>query len=93
MRFLKAFAMSFILIVIFVFFGGSLLMNGWGLMAVAAVVIAILATIFMSMSDEIEELKKKLDALEGAGKTQEEGEGQKALSEEVTNEYNSGKDE
>lgn len=93
MRFIKAFAMSFILIVIFVFFGGSLLMNEWGLMAVAAVVIAILAVIFMSMSDEIEELKKRLDALEGAGKTQEEGESQETLTEEEINEHSSGKNE
>lgn len=92
MRFLQAFAMSFILIVIFVFFGGSLLMNAWGLMAVASVVIAILATIFMSMSDEIEALKKRLDALEGAGKAQEEGEGQENPAEEI-NEHSSEKDE
>lgn len=85
MRFIKAFAMSFILIVIFAVFGGALLFeNAWGLMVAAAVLVAILATILMSMSDEIEALRKRVDALEGAGKTQEEGEGQKAPAEEET---------
>ncbi len=85
MRFIKAFAMSFILIVLFATFGGALLFgNAWGLMAVAALVIAILATTFMSMSDEIEALKKRIDALEGAGKPQEEGEGQEPPAEKET---------
>ncbi len=85
MRFIKAFAMSFILIVLFATFGGALLFeNAWGLMAVAALVIAILATTFMSMSDEIEALKKRINALEGAGKPQEEGEGQEPPAEEET---------
>ena len=66
---MKAFLGTFLCIavalVVFLFFGGAMLLqNFWGIVAVAAFVLAVLFSWLMRLENEVEELKKKIKELE-----------------------------
>lgn len=85
MRFLKVFVTSFILVVIFFFFGGYALFSPehiWRFFITVSLIITVLALIFLSMSDEIDGLRKRIEALENMKKTEEGSGGQQAEAKE-----------
>lgn len=85
MRFLKVFITSFVLTVIFFFFGGYALFlpeHIWRFSISIALVITALALIFLSMSDEIEELKRRVETLERTKIMEENGKGRQTGTEE-----------
>ena len=64
-KFLGTFATSLILCYIFLFFGGVLVFgNIWATLVLAALIIAILITVFIHQETKIEELEARINKLE-----------------------------
>lgn len=64
-NFLGTFATSLILCYIFLFFGGTLIFeNFWAILVFAALIIAILITVFIHQETKIEDLEARIKTLE-----------------------------
>lgn len=63
--FLGTFAASFIMCYVFLLFGGALIFeNFWSILVLVALIITILAKIFMHQEIKIEELEARIKTLE-----------------------------
>lgn len=72
-RVLGTFAASLVLIWGFLLFGGGMLLqNTWGALVLCALVVTVLAQLFEGQADRVEELEKRVAALEQALKDKEE---------------------
>lgn len=70
--FLGTFAISLILCYIFLFFGGVLIFeNFWAILVFAALIIAILITVFIHQETKIEELEGRIKTLESKSEPKE----------------------
>ena len=65
MKFIRNFAICFVLIAVFLFLGGYMLLeNVWGAAAVCAVVAAVIISAFAEQQAEIDALKQRIEQLE-----------------------------
>lgn len=64
--FLAAFLGWFVgILVLLIFFGNLIFSNAYALIALAALLLALVTVFVMKLAGEVEELQKRLDALEG----------------------------
>ncbi len=65
MKFLTNFIVIFLLIYVFLFFGGWFLVEHfWGILAICAFVLAVILSIIFSQDEKIEQLEKRIKELE-----------------------------
>jgi len=64
-RFLSTFLVCLVLLWAFMFFGGAMIFeNSWALLAFLALVLTVLVLLFGSISDQMDEMEKRIKALE-----------------------------
>lgn len=70
--FLGTFVICFILIYVFLLFGGAFIFeNIWGVLILIALVMAILITVFINQETKLEELEERIKNLESENKPKE----------------------
>lgn len=67
--FIATFAIILVILVIFLFLGGALILEHfWLMVVIVAFVVALIVFAFMKLSDRIDELEKKLEIIESEKK-------------------------
>ena len=73
--FLAAFAGWFVAILVLIMIFGNMIFNNiYALIAFAALILAVFTILHFELSEQVEELQKRLDALEGKGHAAEKSE-------------------
>lgn len=65
MKFITTYIMILILCYILVFFGGWIAFNFYGVLAVCALIITVVVSVFCEQEERMERLEKRIEVLEG----------------------------